>query len=57
MSETEFHLFMQEAYQQQEIEPRIELSVSYEDFKRFKRICDRYNLNVQTCFHYLVSHA
>ena len=57
MSEIEFHLFMQEAYQQQEIEPRIELSVSYEDFKRFKRICDRYNFNVQTCFHYLVSHA
>jgi len=57
MSEIEFHLFMQEAYQQQEIEPRIELSVSYEDFKLFKRICDRYNFNVQTCFHYLVSHA
>jgi len=57
MSEMEFHQQMQEAYQQQAIEPRIDLSVSYEDFKRFKRICDRYNFNVQTCFHYLVSHA
>jgi hypothetical protein len=57
MSEMEFHQQMQEAYRQQHIAPRIELSVSYEDFKRFKRICDRYNFNVQTCFHYLVSHA
>jgi len=54
MSETEFHQLMQEAYKQQDIEPRIELSVNYEDFKRFKRICDRYNFNVQSCFHYLV---
>jgi len=57
MSDMEFHQLMQEAYQEQNIEPRIELSVSYEDFKLFKRICDRYNFNVQTCFHYLVSHA
>ena len=57
MSDKEFHQLMQEAYQDQKIEPRIELSVSHEDFQRFKRICDRYNFNVQACFHYLVSHA
>lgn len=57
MSDKEFHQLMQEAYQEQKVKPRIDVSVNYEDFQRFKRICDRYNFNAQACFHYLVSHA
>jgi len=49
-----FHQQMAQAYKEQQPKPSIELSVDYEDWQAFTKICRRYNMTVSHCFHYLV---
>lgn len=50
----EYHRAMEAAYKRQNPKQHIELSVDFEDWKAFKRLCERYHFTVQGCFHYLV---
>ena len=50
----EYHRAIEAEYKRQNPKPYIELSVDFEDWKAFRKLCDRYNFSVAGCFHYLI---